>query len=289
MKKFTLLAAAAVILAGGMQSCKPETTDTTTKAPTSYTQKIVLEYFSGAWCGYCPDGRVVAEKLITQYGESKFFPITYHVGDYLENSDCQTTATALNVTGYPMGSINRVGGAVSRTSWAAKSQAVIDEGAKCGLALDAKTVSGSTYTVKVKLGVGAADLSSGAYKMEGFLIKKVDNSPSGDLAKGQMNYYYSTANHPYYGKGTAATTQSGSTVYVITPYDHVNVHMKSYSTAVDAANITAGKISEYTFSVDIPYGDASEWHFIAALNKGGLAPQTMNTQKVEFGAAAAWD
>lgn len=296
MKKFSMLAAAALILAGGMQSCAPdEANNTNNKAPETYTQKILLEYFSGAWCQYCPDGRVVADKLIAKYGASKFYPVTYHVGDYLENTDATATATALNVTGYPMGAINRVGGAVNRTMWDSKAQAVIDEGAKCGISIDATSKSASTYSVKVKLGVGKEALASGTYKIDGLLMKKVDMSPDGVATDasgkwfGQMNYYYNTAGHPYYKKGKAFQTQSGSTVYIITPYDHVNVHMKTFTTSVDAANLAAGSLSEYTFSVDIPYGDPSEWYFIASVNKSGLAPQTMNTQKVEFGATAAFD
>lgn len=295
MKKFSILAAAALILAGGMQSCSPdEPNNTTTTAPESYTQKVLLEYFSGAWCQYCPDGRVVAEKLVTKFGANKFYPVTYHVGDYLENPDGVATSQALNVTGYPTGAISRVGGSVNRTQWDAKAQAVYDEGAKCGLSLDATAKSGNTYTVKVKLGIGKEALS-GSYKIDGLLMKKVDISPAGVATDasgkwfGQMNYYYNTSGHPYYRKGTAFQTSSGSTVYVITEYDHTHVHMQSFSAAADAAKLAAGSLSEYSFSVDIPYGDPSEWYFIASVNKGGLAPQTMNTQKVEFGATAAFD
>ncbi len=295
MKKFSILAAAALILAGGMQSCKPdEPSNTSNTAPESYTQKVLLEYFSGAWCQYCPDGRVVAEKLVTKFGANKFYPVTYHIGDYLENPDGVATSQALNVAGYPTGAISRVGGAVNRTQWEAKAQAVYDEGAKCGLSLDATAKSGNTYTVKVKLGIGKEALS-GSYKIDGLLMKKVDISPAGVATDasgkwfGQMNYYYNTAGHPYYKKGTAYNTQSGSTVYIITEYDHVHVHMQSFSTSVDAAKLAAGSLSEYSFSVDIPYGDPSEWYFITSVNKGGLAPQTMNTQKVEFGATAAFD
>ncbi len=295
MKKFSILAAAALILAGGMQSCTPdEPSNTSNTAPESYTQKVLLEYFSGAWCQYCPDGRVVAEKLVTKFGANKFYPVTYHIGDYLENPDGVATSQALNVAGYPTGAISRVGGAVNRTQWEAKAQAVYDEGAKCGLSLDATAKSGNTYTVKVKLGIGKEALS-GSYKIDGLLMKKVDISPAGVATDasgkwfGQMNYYYNTAGHPYYKKGTAYNTQSGSTVYIITEYDHVHVHMQSFSTSVDAAKLAAGSLSEYSFSVDIPYGDPSEWYFITSVNKGGLAPQTMNTQKVEFGATAAFD
>jgi len=278
-----------------MQSCTPdEPNNTSNTAPESYTQKVLLEYFSGAWCQYCPDGRVVAEKLVTKFGDNKFYPVTYHIGDYLENPDGVATSQALNVAGYPTGAISRVGGAVNRTQWEAKAQAVYDEGAKCGLSLDATAKSGSTYTVKVKLGIGKEALS-GSYKIDGLLMKKVDISPAGVATDasgkwfGQMNYYYNTAGHPFYKRGTAFTTSSGSTVYVITEYDHVHVHMQSFSTTVDAAKLAAGSLSEYSFSVDIPYGDPSEWYFITSVNKGGLAPQTMNTQKVEFGATAAFD
>lgn len=296
MKKLFLLAFVAASAVGLMQSCK-KTDSNSTPTYKTYTQKLVLEYFSGAWCGYCPDGRVYAEKLITKYGADKFYPVTVHYGDYLQNNDGAALNTELAVTGYPTGGINRVGGIISRNLWDAKCQAILDDatakgGAPCGLAIDAKTGSGSSYTVKVSLGIPKTAMDAAAYTVVGYLIHKVENSPDGDPNKGQANYFYDATKypgHPYNNRGTAYTTTSGTTVYIIVPYDHINVHMATYKAAVDAANIAAGKVSSYTFNVTLPYGDASEYHFIASCVRGGLNPQVMNTQKCDIGATKDFD
>ena len=36
--------------------------------PSTFTQKALVEEFTGEWCGYCPDGAVILKGIETQYG-----------------------------------------------------------------------------------------------------------------------------------------------------------------------------------------------------------------------------
>ena len=114
MKKLFLLA----ILAGFVfVGCKDDTTTDpdgagASAAPTTYTQKALLEYFSGTWCPYCPDGKVYFENIRAKVGNN-FSSAVYHrtssYPDFMDNI-YDDEIDAKYAAGYPTGMINRVGG-----------------------------------------------------------------------------------------------------------------------------------------------------------------------------------
>jgi hypothetical protein len=295
MKKLLLIVTAAALTFA--VACKKKKEEGT-KAPTSYTSKALLEYYSGAWCGYCPDGRVYAENLEKTYGSNKFYYVTIHQGDGMQTPECTELISQFSVTGYPTGMINRIGGkAESRSNWGTKTSAATGELAKCGLAIDATSGSGTNYTVKVKLGIGAKDLPDGSYKMNLFLVKKANYGMGGDA---QVNYYFKLqSTHPYYNKGTGTgqfLTDGAGNKYEISkidPYDHPNAFWDAITpttgAAVAAEATKAGALSEYSYPVAITNGAANEYHLLAFVSVGGLYPQIYNVQKVEFGANQAFD
>jgi thiol-disulfide isomerase/thioredoxin len=89
-------------------------------------KKVVLEDFTGTWCGWCPEGTVVLENLKAQHG-ANFFPVASHNGDPLEIPEGAAIDVGLNVTAYPNGSVDRfmfTGTTkipMSRGSWASKT------------------------------------------------------------------------------------------------------------------------------------------------------------------------
>jgi hypothetical protein len=289
MKKLLLIVTAAALTLTVACKKKKPTTDGGTKAPTSYTSKALLEYYTGAWCGYCPDGRVYAENMTKSLGSNKFYYVTYHYGDNMQVQDGMDIMGNFGVSSYPTGMVNRIGGTpVGRNVWNSKATVALDEIAKCGLAIDATTHTGLDYKVKVKLGIGASDLASATYKMNVFFVKKT-NYGSGTV-DGQINYYYPTSGHPYYQKGDLI---SGKTYSRIDPYDHPHVFMDALTPALGASiaaeNIKAGALSEYTYDVTIPSGAADEYFLLAFVSVGGVSPQILNVQKVEFDANQGFD
>lgn len=70
----------------------------------SYPRKVVMEEFTGTWCGWCPRGMVGIECLQRDY-PNDFIAIAVHGGDTYE---AQTYAPILNsVSGFPSALINR--------------------------------------------------------------------------------------------------------------------------------------------------------------------------------------
>jgi hypothetical protein len=258
MKKLFLFTIAASLF---FVSCKDDSTDPidgngTTTAPTSYTQRAIIEYFSGAWCGYCPDGWLKATDIMKN-NNGKVDAVVIHKGDGMENPNGATIDATFNKAGYPTGMVNRLGGTTeNRTGWAAKVSNVLSNAAKCGLAIDAsKNTNGTNFDVKVKLGIGSKDLTDGNYKLVVYGVNKVVTGTG--QAFDQINYYYDPANfpgHPFNNVGTRATTTSGTVIGVIQGYEHKNVVSYVLSNAlgdpVSSDNTKAGALSEYSFSIN---------------------------------------
>lgn len=71
-------------------------------------RKIVLEDHNGAWCGWCPLGTEIMEKLRAQYG-TDFIPVGVHSSDGMEVQPYRNqVASKFNVVSAPSGSINRL-------------------------------------------------------------------------------------------------------------------------------------------------------------------------------------
>ena len=69
-------------------------------------KKVVLEDFTGTWCGWCPEGTVVIEGLDATHG-ANFIGIGNHSGDALEVPDGAGLDAGFAVGSYPSGAVDR--------------------------------------------------------------------------------------------------------------------------------------------------------------------------------------
>jgi len=87
------------------------------------SRNILLENFTGAWCGYCPGGHQGIENALTSLGETdaaKVIWVAHHDGDALTVSTSETIEMTFPVSGFPSGMIDR-------TYWSAYPS-IFDEG-----------------------------------------------------------------------------------------------------------------------------------------------------------------
>lgn len=254
-------------------------------APETYTSKIMVEYTTCAKCTYCPDGPVYVEKLVTSYGVNNVFGIamhnTYQGFDAMETTESRSFSDAYSA-GNPTGMVNRIGGKCeSRSGWAGRAADVNAEDAKCGLAIDASAKNGSTYTVKVKVGVGKTDLPAGKYYVIAYLTAK-EMTGTGD-GWDQTNYYNNTSGHPMYQKGNP-----------VKGYIHHNVFKKSLNTMngtlIAADKMKARSLSEYSFDLDMAGLDPAGHEITAFVYfKSVSAPYVENVQRVALGSNKNFD
>jgi len=69
-------------------------------------KKVVLEDFTGTWCGWCPEGTVVIEALDATHG-ANFIAIANHSGDALEVPDGAGLDAGFSISSYPSGAVDR--------------------------------------------------------------------------------------------------------------------------------------------------------------------------------------
>ncbi|MEN9523460.1 MAG: hypothetical protein RL065_1837 [Bacteroidota bacterium] len=69
-------------------------------------KKVILEDFTGTWCGWCPEGTVLLEGLESSK-PTTFFAVASHNGDGLQVPEGAAIDAALSVSSYPNGAVDR--------------------------------------------------------------------------------------------------------------------------------------------------------------------------------------
>ncbi len=285
MKKLLVLATAVSMAFFSCKDSGPDEPIGGPKAPETYTQKVIVEYTTCAGCPYCPDGPLFVDQMVTLHGANKVYSVAMHnlyQGADMMAGDESKSFSDLYSAGNPTGMVNRIGGKCeTRSNWKAKAASVLDAEALCGLSIDAGTKTGFKYAVKVKLGVGKADLPAGSYYVIAYLTK----STMTGLGSGwdQANGYNGTSTHSLYNKGNP-----------IKNYIHHNVLMKSLNTMsgtkVAAEGMKAGALSEYNLECDMTGLDPAGYEVTAfVFFKSVSAPFVQNVQRVALGSIKAFD
>lgn len=144
--KITLLTSIGLGLASLAQAQLPVST-------TAQNKKVVLEEFTGIYCGWCPDGHKLANNLKASKPKGDVIVINVHTGGYAQpgpsDPDYRTSEgavisniTGMNITGYPTGSINRhlfsgqTGFAVSRSAWSSMATQILGQTSYANIALE---------------------------------------------------------------------------------------------------------------------------------------------------------
>lgn len=173
---FAYLLAFAAVLSACKKEDDKEATPAPTQAvdefktiPTSFTQKVMMERYTGEWCVNCPDAAKYIDAIAVKY-PTKFAVAGVHQGDWLEIPQLTTLKDHLGgIGGYPRASINRVpaqnttngqDGLVvySRGNWEANVDRLVDQGstktAKAGLAIES-SITDNKLSIKVHCGFTA--------------------------------------------------------------------------------------------------------------------------------------
>lgn len=71
-----------------------------------YVRNVLVEEFTGTWCGYCPQGIVTMEKLRETYTDGSVIPVAVHNRDEMSSTTFSSVDQTYS-TGYPSAIMNR--------------------------------------------------------------------------------------------------------------------------------------------------------------------------------------
>lgn len=72
-----------------------------------YEKNVVVEEFTGTWCGYCPRGIVGMEYMREHYGNDGFIGIAVHSNDAMQSSSYVNIANTFSNSSYPSAVVDR--------------------------------------------------------------------------------------------------------------------------------------------------------------------------------------
>ena len=266
-------------------------------------KRVLLEQYTGAWCGWCVDGSVVVEELLELYPD-QMIGVKIHQGDGMEVKNTVGTKTTSImdtlgsfIAGYPNGTIDRVmfkGQAkvgVDRGSW--KSFVEQQMAKPADVDVQIKNVSFDKATRKVTADLEATFVKSASGDIRVNLMVIEDNVTGSGAAYDQANYLSNRPGYegnPYFNKPAK-----------ITGYEHKSVvrsflggvwGMKGIIPAI-AATATPYKT---TFTYTLPegynennitlvgvvqkYGTASTAKEVLNANEVGLVKSIAKTETV---------
>ena len=294
MKKvFSLLCISAILIS----SCKKDNSTTpdentdgggsnNSTVPATFTQKVLIETFTGASQPQCTDGFVKQDAIVTN-NPTKAIPVAIHYGDAMENNQYTLLASTFSsglAPQFPSGMINRTPSLsmviFNRTQWQSNFDVAKAKTAACGLAINS-SISGTNANITVTAGYNST--LSGTYNLTVYLVEN-NVSGSGNMYD-QRNSYNSTTGHPYAGTGDP-----------IVGFQHDNVVRKVLSAglgdALTSSNITVGGKEEKTYTTSIAGLNSNELYVVAFISKTGSSATDrtiMNVQKVKLGSNQSWD
>ncbi|RLJ67344.1 outer membrane protein Omp28 [Lacinutrix venerupis] len=160
---------------------------TITAAESTHTTKVMIEDYTGAWCGYCPRLATALEDAITE--NANVIPVAIHNGDPMAFTYDAQLRSSFGVTGWPSARINRV------NNWASESFIQVDPylnvRQNMGLAINS-SIAANVINAQVKVHY---DLKIGyANRIVVYLLEN-------GLVYNQVNYYNGDASSPWYQAG----------------------------------------------------------------------------------------
>ncbi len=181
------------------QLCK----DIFTYSGTSGNRTVLIEEFSGAWCGHCPDGEAKLEDILADH-PTDVIALAYHGGDAMDTNAGSDVSDLVSVEGFPAASVNRVFSssqgniAVGRDFWAGMVAAQLNRYTPAEVSIE-HSYNPANHTLRVTL---TADFVDDAYGDMRFALAITEDEVTGTgSGYDQVNFYDSTPGHPFAGMG----------------------------------------------------------------------------------------
>ncbi len=237
------------------------------KINNTHTTKVVMEDYTGTWCGYCP--RLAAKIDNLAHNNANIVPVAIHDDTPFGFGPVSAMMSAFGVTGYPTGKISRT---ITWNESDAQVLAQTNINKPLGLSIDSN-VAGSTLTVTAK--VNFTENTTGPTKLVVYLLED-------GLIYDQVNYMNNDSSSPWYQAGNP-----------IVGFVHDNVARQFLSTGHLGDDIPTNKTyigseftKDYTYTIPSNYNIAN-LELVAFVTDS--SKKVINTQYVKVGQNQSYD
>jgi hypothetical protein len=258
------------------------------KVPSTFTKKVLIEEFTGAWCGYCPDGAYRVKNLIND-NDGRVVGVSLHAGnptgDAMEIAHTNYLETTYQNTGFPSGMVDRVSvngsTSLNRGYWEYVANDQLAKTAVCGLAIISE-VNGQNANVEVHAGFSSTP-SGADYRLTVYLIE--DGVTGEGYGYDQRNYDNTIAESPFYNLGDP-----------IIGYEHNHtlraVLSESLGDEISPSSLVSGGEHIETYTIDLSSYNKNNLSIVAFVNYIGSTiteHEIINVQKCDIDGFQDWD
>ena len=286
MKQYLQILLFGLLVFGGCED-EPDNFEIS-NVPSAFTKKVLIEEFTGAWCGYCPDGAYRVKNLIND-NDGRVVGVSLHAGnptgDAMEIAHTNYLETTYQNTGFPSGMVDRVSidgfTSLNRGYWEYVANDQLLKTAVCGLAIISE-VNGQNATVEVHAGFSST-LNGADYRLTVYLIE--DGVTGEGYGYDQRNYDNTIAESPFYNLGDP-----------IIGYEHNHtlraVLSESLGDAIMVSEMVSGGEHIETYTVDLSSYNKNNLSIVAFVTYIGSTiteHEIMNVQKCDIDGFQDWD
>ena len=256
--------------------------------PSSFTKKVLIEEFTGAWCQFCPDGAYILGNIINANNEN-VIGVSIYSGDDMEIEHANFLINTYQNTGFPSGMVDRV---VATTDYYGNSIVSMNRGwwdyiatiqlekiASCGLAIKSDVSNGNA---EIDVHVGFNEQIQGDIRLNVYLIE--DNITGTGYGFDQRNFYNTDTSSTFFGLGDP-----------IQGYAHNHtlrqILTESQGSPISSEAILSGEYIE-TFQITVERFDKNELSIVAFVNNLGPSfaeHEVLNTKKCSIEGFEDWD
>ena len=232
-----------------------------TAVESTHTTKVMVEDYTGTWCGYCPRLAYALDQTV-QLNEN-VIPVAIHDDNDMLFPYANQLESAFGVTGFPTGKVNR------KITWNESSSqpiSYLDETKKLGLAINS-SISGNTITAEVKVHYDRSETAT--QKLVVYLLEN-------GLVYPQVNYYNGDSSSPWY--------QQGNPIQDFV-HDHVarEVFTDVMGDLIPAAQTTMGNTYIANLSLTVPSSVQNTGNLEIVAFVVGADNKVLNVQKANLG------
>jgi thiol-disulfide isomerase/thioredoxin len=227
----------------------------------THTTKVMIEDYTGTWCGYCPRLATAVENTVN--ANANVIPVAIHSGDPMEFAYTSQLESSFGISGYPTGKINRT---LTWNESTSQPIGLLDTRQNMGLAINS-SISGGSISAEVKVHF---DLK--VEEETKIVVYLLENG----LAYDQENYYNSNSASPWFGYGNPI-------IGFIHDHTARDVFTNVLGDLIPSSNTGTGTTYTVNYNLTVPSSIQSTANLELVAFVVGQDKKVLNVQKAALG------